>query len=370
MAEWVIEAQTEIKRENALRYLLDGEHGDKVAKNIREKGIRDTWLSTLQPESSYFRDWSNKDIIEVLFRKLPTTEELHDRYAVSEDDWPGLQLGDTECQDPKTILQRIHQWWTDERQDLLVEYEKRIYPEDFNLNLKEDDLGRIDRKSWMVLFTLSHFHTMGRQRDIQHKGFIEKCIKKGWWDTFSKEKPEERSDEWMQVLEEYINEQVELSEYEIWMNRFPILYKFSRWLEDFKEAFCSINRMTDFSDISGVLKPRTNPQYQGGGISAPPIEKSLGLGACFTLRELKRNNVINGSLVDPFCYVPVKRVRQFFENLGCIDIEDNGDIENSKCIHNFLCQNLGEDNVTFSNCFDIPLQILTEKEDILGMILE
>ena len=63
-------------------------------------------------------------------------------------------------------------------------------------------------------------------------------------------------------------------------------------------------------------------------------------------------------------------VQRTIEEFGCIDILDNGDIENSKSIHKFLCQNLGEDNVTFSNCFDIPLQIITEKEDILGMILD
>jgi hypothetical protein len=128
--------------------------------------------------------------------------------------------------------------------------------------------------------------------------------------------------------------------------------------------------MNDFSDISVVLKTRTNPQYQGGGISAPPIEKSLGIGACFTLRELKRKNIINGSFADPLCYVPVKRVRHFFENLGCMDISDNGGIENSKSIHQFLCQNIGEQNVTFSNCFDIPLQIILEKTDIFQTILD
>jgi hypothetical protein len=369
LAEWVIEAQSETKRTNALRYLLEGEHGDKVARIVREQGIQNTWLAELGPDSSCFSKWSSKDTLEVLFRKLPTTEQLGGKIDLG-DGWPGLPPGVMNRYDSKTVLQRVHQWWTDQKEDYIIDYEKRTYPDDFLLNLEEDESGHIDRKSWMVLFALSHFHTMGRQRDIQHKGFIEKCINKGWWDVFSREKPEQRSDEWMQVLEEYINEQTDLSEYEIWMNRFPILYKFSRWLEDFKEAFCSINRMNDFSDISVVLKTRTNPQYQGGGISAPPIEKSLGIGACFTLRELKRKNIINGSFADPLCYVPVKRVRHFFENLGCMDISDNGGIENSKSIHQFLCQNIGEQNVTFSNCFDIPLQIILEKTDIFQTILD
>lgn len=370
LAEWVIDAKSETKRIHALQYILDGEYGDKIAKIIREQGIHNTWLEDLHPDSSYFRGWSNNEIDEVRLRKLKSTEELRDRFTVFDDEWDEGFWEDIERHDPKTVLQRIHQWWSDEKQNHIADYEKRTYPEGLIMNLQEDDLGRIDRKSWMVLLTLSHFHTMGRQRDVQHKGFIEKCINKGWWETFSKEKPEMRSDDWMQVLEEYINEQVEISEYEIWMNRFPILYKFSRWLDDFKEAFCSIDRMADLSDISGILKTRTNPQYQGGGISAPPIEKSLGLGACFTLRELKRKEIINGNISDPFCYVPVKRVRHFFEDLGCTNILDNSDIDNSKIIHDFLCDNLGEENKTFSNCFDIPLQIITEDTHILSMILE
>lgn len=370
LAEWIIEAQSEIKRINALKYLLNGEHGDKVARIVREQGIENTWLAELHPDSSYFKGWPNDDIDEVRLRKLKSTEELRDRFTFFEDDFDDMFWGNVERHDPKTVLQRIHQWWGDEKDEYITDYEKHIYPEDFIIDLNEDEAGRIDRKSWMVLFTLSHFHTMGRQRDVQHRGFIQKCIKKGWWDIFSKEKPEERSDEWMRVLEEDIIEQIESSEYEVWMNHFPILYKFSRWLDDFKEAFCSINRMEELPDLSGILKTRTNPQFQGGGISAPPIEKSLGLGACFALRELKRNKIINRTIANPFCYVPVRRVRHFFENLGCTDILDNGDIENSRIIHNYLCQNLGEDNVTFSNCFDIPLQIITEDEELLGMILE
>ncbi len=369
LAQWLVEARSEGKRINALKYLLNGEHCEKVAKIVRERGLKNTWLADFHPDSLYFKGWSRDDIDEVILRKLKSTEELRNRFTVFEDDFNDVIWENVEQRDPKEIFQRIDKWWANEKQDWIADYEKQTYPDAFNLNLEEDDLGRIDRKSWMVLFTLSHFHTMGRQKGVQHKGFIQKCIKKGWWDTFSKEKPEQRADEWIGVLEEYINEQVEESEYEIWMNRFPALYKFSKWLEDYKEAFCSIERMSGPVDISGILKPRVNPQFQGGGISAPPIEKSLGLGACFILRELKRKQIINGQTADPFCYVPVKRVRHFLMDLGCNDILDNGSIDNSKIIHKFLCDNLGQEDVTFSNCFDIPLQILTEKEHLLGKIL-
>lgn len=366
MAHWILDAPTESKKERGLRYLLDGEHGERVAEILRKKGFGGTWLSKLRPDSSFFKTWDENEISELLWRKLPPIEELIDRYIFTEDE--GFVL--PELHDPKEILRRIHTWWANTKEDHLAQYEQRTYPDNVFLNLREDDLGHIDRKSWLILFTLSHFHMIGRQKDVQHKGFIERCIRRGWWGVFAKEQPEERADEWMGVLEEYINEQVDISEYEHWMNRFPAIYRFSRWLEEYKDAFLSLDRMENPSDIRGILKTRANEVFQGGGISAPPIEKSLGIGACFVARELRRKKVLKGNHVIPFCYVPVKRVRELFEKLGCKGITESGGIDNSKIIYDFLCQHLGEQRATFLNNYDIPLQVIARGKDVLMMILD
>ncbi len=341
----------------------------KIAKILRTKGLRGTWLVELRPESICFQGWEEQDVLEILFRKLPSIYDLHRLHTETVETPYDFFEEELKRRDSKKILQKIHSWWINTKETHLADYESRTYPEGVPLNLAEDGLGNIDRKSWLILFSLAHFHTIGRQQSIQHKGFIEKCLQKGWWDIFSRENPEGRSDEWMGVLEEYIDEQVDLSEYEIWMNRFPAIYKFSRWLEDYKDAFLSIERVQSLSSISGVLKTRVNANFQGGGVSAPPIEKSLGIGACFTLRELKRKQIINGSQAVPFCYVPAKRTREFCEKIGCQGISENGGIENSKAIHRFLCSNLGEAHAEFSNCYDIPLQVAAENEQVLWMIL-
>ena len=167
----------------------------------------------------------------------------------------------------------------------------------------------------------------------------------------------------MAVLEGYIDNQVDNSEHEQWMNRFPVIYKFSRWLDDYQESFLSINRQQNLSQIQGVLKTRVNPQFQGGGIDAPPIERSLGHGTCFVVRELRRKKVLTKPQVEPFCYVPVERVRNFCTLLGCNGINDQAVIDHSKTIYDFLCMNLGKDRADFDGCYDIPLQILTEKDN-------
>ena len=369
MIDWLLEAETEEVKGNGLRYLLEGEHGEKIAQVLRTEGFYGTWLAELRPDSPCFSGWKQDEIFEILFRKLPSIDDLHRLHAEVNEDSYEVSGKILQGYDPKEILKKIHLWWMDTKEDHLEEYEWRTYPETISLDLSEDDVGRIDRKSWLILFCLAHFHTMGRQRDVQHKGFIDKCLQKGWWDTFSKDLPENRSDEWMRVLEEYIDEQVDFSEYEIWMNRFPAIYKFSRWLEEYKDAFLSIKRTPNLSGIDGILKTKVNVDFQGGGICAPPIEKSLGIGACFTLRELKRKQIITGNQAIPFCYVPVKRVRDFCKYLGCAGLTENGGIDNSKIIHHFLCSNLGETHADFSNCYDIPLQWAAEKEDVLRMIL-
>ena len=369
MAQWLLDAKTDRHKGHGLRYLLEGEHGEKIAAILRARGLGGTWFADLGPESACFQGWEEQDILEILFRKLPSIEELHRLHTETAEIPYDLPEDELKRHDPKEILQRMHSWWTSTKETHLADYERRTYPEGVPLYLGEDDVGRIDRKSWLILFSLAHFHTIGRQRGVQHKGFIEKCLQRGWWDIFSKENPEARSDEWMGVLEEYIDEQVELSEYEIWMNRFPAIYKFSRWLEDYKEAFLSIERTQSLSGITGILKTRVNADFQGGGVSAPPIEKSLGIGACFTIRELQRKQIINGSQSVPFCYVPVKRTREFCEKIGCRDFSENGGIENSKVIHRFLCSNLGDTHAEFSNCYDIPLQVVAENEEVLWMIL-
>lgn len=368
MADWLFQAESDAQRASGLRYIMEGEHGEKVATLVRKKGIVGTWLADLQPSSTYFKGWDKEEVLELLLRKLPSLDDLRREHEDSEWEMPfsGKLTGYGSTED---ILNAIYEWWNSHQVDHLQEYENSVYPRNIQLNLEEDEAGRIDRESWLTLFCLAHFQTMGRQRDLQHRGFIETCINRGWWSTFARSKPENRSDEWMNILEEYIGEQVDSSDFEVWMNRFPVIYKFSRWLDEYYEAFLSINRMEKISSLSLILSTRASDTYQGGGLSAPPIEKSLSLGACFVIRELKRKSVLNGNQVDRYCFLPNGRMRELFEGLGCRGLEVGHHAENSKTIHQFLCKYLGEERAKFSGAYDVPLQIFTENQDVRSSIL-
>lgn len=363
MAKWLRNTETDKKKGNGLHYILEGEHGRNIARHLRDEGLYGTWLAHLDEQSGCFKGWELEDIEEILLHELRLRSiGLFDEGVTG---YESILHG----QDPKDVLRKIHAWWLNKKEDYLQEYERKTYPETISIDFGDDDVGRIDRSPWLVLFLLAHLHTMGRQHDVQHKGFIDRCVQRGWWDIFAKPNPDKRSDEWMGVLEEYIGKQVDASEYEQWMNRFPVIYKFSRWLDDYQESFLSINRQQNLSQIQGILKTRVNPQFQGGGIDAPPIERSLGHGACFVVRELRRKKILTKPHVDPFCFVPVERVRNFCTLLGCNGINDQAVIDHSKTIYDFLCKNLGEERANFAGCYDIPLQIVAERQDVLAEIL-
>jgi hypothetical protein len=359
MVEWLIAAKEIVQRTAGLRYLLEGEHGERVAALIRKRGTAGTWLADLPPGSDYFRGWNKTDVEELRLRKLSSLEELI--RGRGNGDWDPPISDITGLGSPEEFFTTVYEWWQAEQVEILRQYENRIYPRNIELNFAEDETGRIHRESWLALFCLANFQTMGRQRGQQHRGFIERCVERGWWTTFARPQPEKRSDEWMRVLEEYIGEQVDISEYEIWMNRFPVIYKFARWLDDYSEAFLSINRMAELPSLSSVLKTRASDLYQGGGISAPPIEKSLSLGANFVIRELKRKKVLNGNQVDRYCILPNSRMQQVFSGLGCTGLEEGRHEDNSAVMYAFLSQHLGAERADFGGSYDIPLQMYIEE---------
>ncbi|MBW2037364.1 MAG: hypothetical protein JRI41_07785 [Deltaproteobacteria bacterium] len=360
MFSWVQAACDNQGRQAVLRYLLDGELGDLLARRIREEANLVPWLKGLDRQNEIFHGWDEYEIDEILYRKLPSIEQLR---KIGDGLWKG---GRRRAKlDPADVLTRIQKWWLKERATLIGQYEKDTYPDARFPDLRESEDGHIDRASWLVLFVLGAFHTLGRSRREQHKGFIRLCQEKGWWDVFAKNTPEARADDWMRVLDEYIDTQIDESEYEIWMNRFPTIYRVARHLDDYREAFLSIDRHDTLSDLGGITVTRVNPLFQGGGISAPPIRRSFGIGACFVVRELKRAGLLKSKIAIPHCYVPVARVRRLMYEMDCDDIDETkGFPEQSKIIHRFLCKHLGENESEFHGSYDIPLQILVERRDL------
>jgi len=358
MVEWVVRAKDVVKQKAVVKYFLEGELGDGLSLKLRERGIIGTWSEQLRPESPIFEGWKADDIDEVLLRKLSSLEKLR---RLGADYFAGISKPKIDTSD---ALVKIYDWWRINGKEQLKKFDRESY-NDHELNLKINEEGEIDRSSWMNLFLLGALHTFGRSQRVQHRGFIQLCKQKGWWNVFTKQNPENHADEWMKVLDEYIDPQIDISEYELWMNYFPTIYKISRYLEDYAEDFCSIDRKNTLPILDKIMISRANPDNQGGGISAPPIKKTFGIGACFIVRELKRNGILTTPVSTPHCYVPVVRVRRLVAYMGCNELlNGQPDVAHSKSIYDFLSLYLGEKEAEFQGSYDIPLQIIAEKPEL------
>jgi hypothetical protein len=91
----------------------------------------------------------------------------------------------------EAALERIFEWWTDERDEHLPKYEKNFWPESVPRRF-EDPAGG-DRRSWMTLFALGLMQRLGRTRDFQNRGFIDFTGFEGMVACFLQRSPSGRS---------------------------------------------------------------------------------------------------------------------------------------------------------------------------------
>jgi hypothetical protein len=362
MEAWIREADDD-KRCAAILYLRDGDERAKLLGRLRNGGIQETWIATLNKNSPYFDDWDDHDRDELLLRGLKSLEELKEaRPAVPEDE---EEIPAKHFYDPRLVLPAIYDWWQRESEIYLPRYEQRVYPDGCLPQLVIDDAGEFDRSAWLTLLLLGTFHTKGRTMAEQHRGFINLCQQNGWWRVFFTADSANRPDKWMEVLDQFFDQQNDIAEYAHWFKEFPSIYCLSRHLDEYVEIFSSVKRhLQAGTNLQAVLTPRAGAVFQGGGIDAPPITKILGMGVCFVLRELARSGLVDHPEVSSYCYPPTSRLRKLFSQLG-VDIDENAfRFEQSQAIYKFLVEHLGSEKATFMGHFDIPLQVVADDPDV------
>jgi len=121
--------------------------------------------------------------------------------------------------------------------------------------------------------------------------------------------------------------------------------------------------------LNDITLVRSSQRFQGGGIDAPRIDRALGIGACFVMREIVRGRIVSQPLAHRHCYVPSRRIRNFFSELGC-NLDGQHGPQVSILIHEFIVRFLGHEKASFEDSFDLPfIRLLDSKgnqHDILG----
>jgi hypothetical protein len=351
MLDWVWMATDPGSRIASLRYLLHKEATQRtpLAERLRERlrrermaAAQECWLWNVGSEAWWDTSFNEEEGKELLQHVLRLCE---------------FPFQPPPTRDANGILNAIYRWWTEEanQQGLISAYESRLYPYGRRPRLDPDPehLRRdtVTRKEWLILWLLGGFHTIGRTQDCQHRNFLELCEEKGWLDVFANPHsvgPDTRSDEFLEVLDEYFQNQIEASMYYHWFREFVTIYKFARWLPEYVERVLATNRMTHRFALDSVTSPRLEQ-----GFDAPPSTAALGLGANFIMREMARFEVLKNPLAFEHCYVPVGRLREFMKQIGGFD-----------GIYGCLCHHLGEERATFANAFDLPLLFVADSQPL------
>ena len=296
--------------------------------------------------------------------------------------WLGIDAGpiqinldatqwDRPVSDPKQTLEMIHAWWAKDGVAFVRKYEQRTYPDGapppLHVHFSERDY--LQRENWLSLFILAALQTMGRTKPEAHRGFLQRCKQRGWMDVFADSGA--TAEQWIGVLDNYLDNQTNDGVFYNWVRQFVSIYQIARSLPEYIGVFLDIDKHHDRFNFDEILKSWNAPSQSGGGWDAPPLTRTLGIGACLVVRELVRMGVLTSRHAHDHAYVGVGSVRNVFVRLGMSELRGEGaSYRNSTQIHRFLVDHLGPDRAHFNRCFDLPFLAIAESAELQGRFLD
>ena len=272
--------------------------------------------------------------------------------------------------DPRTVLLAIGEWWDLKKAEMRCEYDRLLYPAGFHPARLMDE--PIDRSAWLTLFGLAAFNTLGRTQDAQHRTFIEQGCRDGWWQELAESDPPDDVGPWLERLRAWSGLEME-QDYQLWRRAFVDLYTIVRWLDEYVVVMRKLPRVVAQRDgdpvfLHDVLRPSQSPLLRELGIEAAPIDRTLGIGINWMIREMLRNGTYGAedeAVMAPYCWMPSRRVRErLLTRLQVDDVSDDANSEDSRHIFRFIVEHVGCDHARFDGDFDLPLQLITRKEHI------
>jgi len=352
ISEFVLLADTNEKRRFALKYLGQGQLARDVSSMLRHR-IIGSWLDNYGCQD-LFNELPDETRLEIHLRLHP--ESIH--YTNPNT----IEFDEIDLLDRDDKLAKIALWWQiNGRNNHLKRFEQQFWPQNVSRNFGADPT---DRRAWMTLFGLGLTQRFGRLKDSQHRGFFQSLDSKGWWNVFCNVIPEgDGIREWLKVLKDYGEKQIDDEGYSLWMDNFARLFRIARWLDVYVQNFRTIDQRADH-EFGSLLSPAADPIFQGDeDMSAPSLARSLRNGHNLVIRELLRTKVLSSEQAQCRAYIPSFSVRQLFVTLGYEEPQS------SEEIYEILVDS-GIEDPTFGGDFDIPLRILAHEQDDLTTILK
>ena len=365
LAQWATAADNAHRHRAVLEYLVKGQQRKALADILRKDFP--AWFPPLTEWMSHplLSDWSDVERMELLLA-MGGGGMLAPRKPEEAEFIPPTV--------PSSVLASIHTWW---KQALVAErkaYARRAYPTSVPLSeLREGD----DRLLWFTMFALGCFHSLGRAHEEQHRSFIEGGLRQGWWHELASSKPPNDVQSWVDRLNHWSQPHAVDQPYLQWRRTFIDLYTIARWLEEYVEIVRKLPRVIgELGPISlnEALKPSYWPAGARLSLEAAPINRSLGIGINWMIREMLRLGIYSEAdehIVAPYCWMSSERLRKLLTAMGA-NVGTRADKDASRTIYDFVVTHIGGSAARFCGDFDLPLQTITRASngDVLRKCFE
>ena len=376
ISQWMLDAESVESRRHAIKYLADGEFGERVAEIVREKG----WLLDALQNATLLEDLTPEQV-DRLRRRLASPTQVRSAVDFIEvSPVPPPRSGS-----PERILREIHQWWHAERQSRSETYAGDVYPDGFSpSDLHISDSGNStgpdleDRTAWFTMFALACYQSLGRTQDEQHRGFIGRGISEGWWQGLAQSRPPANVQPWLERLQRWSAPESWEQDFLPWKRTLVDLYTVVRHLDTYIFVFRNLPHIVHERgsvSLKNAHRPTFWPEMAPTGLDAAPLDRSLGIGANWMIRELVRYGVYDSgdaAVMAPYCWATTRRVRQVLKNLDGEMVVESADMDASRSVYEFIKGHIGPSRARFDDDFDLPLQLVTRTayRDILRQCFE
>ena len=260
---------------------------------------------------------------------------------------------------PTVALSEVAEWWADEKEEQRRRYEEMAFPEVLDIA----SLAGEDRVGWFTFFGLACFRSYGRTTEAQHRGFVDRGVREGWWTELAESRPPGNAAAWLDRLQAWSSADQQSEVFGMWRGSFVALYTVARWLDRYARLMLKLPDIIADKDgrvsLRELMNPAHSPAVRRMGVDAAPLARTLGIGVNWMVRELLRAGVYRRGVMAPYAWMSSRRVRDFLVRAGGPAL-DEADPDHSGQIHEFVVKELGSEAAEFDGDYDLPLQLRTD----------
>lgn len=350
LRQWAEQATDPVKQAHFLRYLLTDR---TLALDIGARPL--AWLPLPLPllrTHPLCAGWSDEDITTL----LALMEQLPPYLPPPIDEDP------PEPYDPVDLLEAIHDWWVANGAVEAPAYDERQYPEDFDFGA----LAQGDSEAWFTMFALAIFQNIGRTQEFQARSFIEGAQRDGWWRDVALYAQTLDIDPWIERLEAWSDPNAGDQIFITWRRCLVELYAIAKYLPEYvilMRALPTEIRLHGPVALESLMRPFQSDIAARLGVVAPAMNRSIGMGMNWLIRELARHGYFTPAdlpMIHPYGWSSTARVRRLLRHAD-IELDEPGHMDFTRTEFDEVDAAIGP-HATYLGDLDLPLQLIARRD--------